>query len=81
MSKSPDCFGSIFPDLSNFEFNSLNNGKVFSFFIKSEGIGVQEKRVDIRYDEWGKCRQCSHYDSCYDFSNAKLAILSAVKNI
>ena len=74
MNDCPECYGTMFPDLSNLAYNKENKGKAFSVLIKSAGIGVQSKNVSVNKVEWQKCQKCSCYRSCFDLCMAKKAL-------
>jgi hypothetical protein len=69
-----DCFGSIYPDLTNIEYNKDMAGTVFSVHIGSFGLAHQAPRLKADMKAWEDCQQCELYQSCFDFSNAKLAM-------
>ena len=68
------CFGTIYPDLARFQFNHELSGKVFRLRIDTLGTGHRDPHLDIEMKEWEDCQGCEVYRSCYDFSNAKLAM-------
>jgi hypothetical protein len=68
------CFGAIYPDLSSRPLNGIFTGKVFK--IRTESLGLMRQRPHVECDmaAWEECQGCEQFRSCYDFSNARLAI-------
>lgn len=62
--KSP-CYGELFPDLSRLNFNRATDGKAFSVFVESIGVGVQRRELHVKREE------CPSFDGCYRLSLAK----------
>jgi hypothetical protein len=75
------CFGKIYPDLSRIEFNKEIAGKVFHLRIGSQGMMHQFPQLKPDLTEWEDCQHCESYRSCFDLSNAKLAIQQVVSRI
>jgi hypothetical protein len=75
------CFGELYPDLSRVEVNKDLVGKVFRVRFVSQGMMRQPPQLNADLVEWEECRECVEYESCYDFSNAKLAMHQALRNI
>lgn len=73
-----DCFGTIYPDFSQFRFGKEIAGKVFRVKIDTLGPGHRDRRVEVDLPQWQTCQQCEEFRSCYDFSNAALATQQAV---
>lgn len=69
-----ECFGNIYPDLTRFEYNKEVVGKVFSVRINSHGLVHERPRLTADLRAWEDCQECELYKSCFDFSNAKLAM-------
>lgn len=69
-----ECFGTIYPDLAPVEYNKDLAGKVFTVRIDSFGLTHQAPRLKADMKAWEDCQACDLYRSCFDFSNAKLAI-------
>lgn len=76
--KMKECFGTIYPDLSKLEINENLAGKVFLLRITSHGTMNQAPHIEADLMEWDNCQHCESYRSCFDFSNAKLAMRLAV---
>lgn len=76
-----NCYGSIFPEMSQFRFGKELDGKVFRLKINTLGPGHRDRSFDADLPQWQACQQCEEFRSCYDFSNAKLAIHQAVSAI
>lgn len=76
-----ECFGKIYPDLSRIEFNKDLAGKVFHLCIGSQGMMHQRPQFETDLAAWEDCQHCELYHSCYDLSNAKLAMRQAVSRI
>jgi hypothetical protein len=68
----PDRYGSLFPDVSQLQFNKPNQGKVASIQIESHGIGIQNRGLSIDQQQWEACLKCDRFDDCYKLSIAKL---------
>lgn len=66
------CFGTIYPDLEQFQFGKPMTGKVFQIQVNSVGPGQRDRKLDIDEDAWEECRQCGDFQNCFDFSTAKL---------
>jgi hypothetical protein len=75
------CFGSIFPDLGQFQLGKPLEGKVFQISVQSLGPGHKERKMEINVDEWEKCRQCADFRNCYEFSMAKLEMQRALREL
>jgi len=76
-----DCFGTIFPDIRNIEYNKKYSGKVFSVTVRHQPIAVKSHEIDVDQGEWQKCFSCDCYQSCYDFSMAKLSFYTTIKSL
>lgn len=74
-----ECFGKIFPDIREFEYNKDYEGEVFSARINFMPIAVQLKEIKSDVEAWHHCFDCEHYQSCYDYSMAKLQFTVAIK--
>ena len=68
------CFGTIYPDPSKLQFNKEIVGKIFRIQVNSVGPGHRDPHLDFDLTEWEECQKCEFYQSCYDFSNAKLVM-------
>jgi hypothetical protein len=66
------CFGTIYPDLNEFQFGSPMSGKVFQICVETMGPGQRDRQLNIDLDAWQECQKCEDFRNCYDFSNAKL---------
>ena len=73
-----ECFGNIYPDLSRVEYNKEIAGKVFSVRIDSHGLAHERPRLRTDLKAWEACQKCELYHSCFDLSNAKLAMRQAL---
>lgn len=67
-----DCFGTIYPDLSQIQFGREIAGKVFRLKIDTVGPFHRERQLEIDVRAWEDCQKCEMYRSCYDFSTGKL---------
>lgn len=76
--EQPDCYGTIFPSLSDRTPNVLHKGKVFGFTVKSFGMMQAGHAVVVDDAAWKECVACPHYRSCYDLSAARFQIEAAV---
>jgi hypothetical protein len=66
------CFGTIYPDLQQFELGKPLAGKVFRITVASQGPGHRDRQLHTDIIAWQDCQQCSDFRNCYDFSNSKL---------
>lgn len=66
------CFGNIYPDLEQFQFGRRLVGKVFQICVDTIGPGQRDRKLTTDTDAWEDCRQCEDFQSCFDFSSAKL---------
>ncbi len=74
----PDCFGTIFPDLSLREYNKPCKGKVFTVRVDQHGLSDARRYTEIDRKEWETCHECSSYISCYDLCMAKISLTHAL---
>jgi hypothetical protein len=49
--------------------------------VDTRGPGHREPHLTVNMEEWEDCQRCELYKSCYDFSNAKLAMQRAIDGI
>jgi hypothetical protein len=75
------CFGAIYPDLSSVGLNKTLAGRVFKVRYNSFGVMPQAPTIECDMARWEECQDCELYRSCFDLSNAKLAIHQAVRRI
>ena len=76
------CYGKIFPLLTALrQINHTVSGKVFAAQIHSDGPMQHEPHLAVKLEEWEDCQQCPEYRSCYELSNAKLAMERALYRI
>ena len=73
-----ECFGEIYPDLSRLEFNQPPVGKVFRVRLGLPGMASPKPQFEVDLAAWEQCQGCEEYQSCFDLSNAKLAMRQAV---
>jgi hypothetical protein len=78
-SASPACYGRMFPDLAQLEYNRPLRGRAFTVEARSLGIGVQGLDVKVEPAAWQACVACPEYRTCYDLSLAKLALYRALR--
>jgi hypothetical protein len=76
-----DCYGTIYPDVTRVPYNEDLVGKVFTVRVNSPGFVHQAPQLKTDVEAWEACRECEEYRSCYDFSNAKLAMRQALRSI
>jgi hypothetical protein len=72
------CFGTIYPDIEQFQFGKPIAGKVFQIRVDSVGPGQRDRKLDIDEEAWEECRQCGDFQNCFDFSTAKLHMQRAL---
>jgi len=73
------CFGAIYPDVSGGMLNGERAGKVFKVRVNCSGMARQVPQLDFDLSAWQECQSCDQYRSCFDLSNAKLAMQRAVR--
>ena len=76
-----ECYGTIFPDMSQFRFGKELPGKVFRLRINTVGPGHRDRHLQVSLEQWQDCQQCELLRSCYDLSNAKLTMQQAAAAI
>ena len=74
-----ECYGKMFPDLSKAVFNRPLEGKVFSIFVERSGMGISDRSLTVKRDEWKQCTTCPSYRECYDLSMATLLLHEAMQ--
>ena len=55
MAQRPDCYGTMFPDLSRVDYNKPLSAKVFEVLVEGHGIGVSSGQITVRPDGWAEC--------------------------
>ena len=75
------CFGTIYPDLEQFQFGRSLVGKVFQISVDTMGPGQRDRKLTIDTDAWEDCRQCEDFQSCFDFSSAKLQMQRVLREL
>lgn len=80
MSTKP-CYGNMLPDFEQLTFNRTEPGQVFSVFVRSFGIGLQEKKIEFHPDGWERCQQCERYAACRDLCMLKLGVHLAMRHV
>jgi len=79
MSESPECFGTILPDILAATANTPAQGKVFVCTEKILGTGARTREIKADLDAWDACRRCPAFVSCHDFCKMKLMLTNAMK--
>jgi len=80
MNTHSDCYGTMFPDFTRLEANKPLASPAFTALVVSHGIGVQDRKLEVKGDGWENCVSCSDYRSCYDLSLAKLLMNTLLVN-
>jgi hypothetical protein len=75
------CFGEIYPDLEKFQFGRPLAGKVFQISVDTMGAGQRDRELTMDIDAWKECRKCEDFQSCYDFSSAKLQMQRLLREL
>jgi sulfatase maturation enzyme AslB (radical SAM superfamily) len=75
------CFGTIYPDLQNFQFGKPLAGKVFQISVDTLGAGHRDRKLEMDVEAWQDCRQCEDFRNCLDFSNAKLQMQEVLRTL
>ena len=76
-----NCFGTLYPDITQLQFGKEIAGKVFRVRIDTLGGGQRDRLIESDLRQWQECQGCEVFRSCYDFSTAKLAVQQAVSGI
>jgi hypothetical protein len=76
-----NCFGTIYPDLAQFQFGKPLAGKVFQICVDSRGSGHRDRKLDIDFNAWQECQQCQDFANCRDFSSAKLEMQRVLREL
>jgi hypothetical protein len=74
------CFGTIYPDLEQFQFGKPLVGKIFQISVDTRGAGHRDRKLAIDVDAWQECRQCEDFQNCLDFSNSKLQMQGVLRS-
>jgi hypothetical protein len=74
MKAKPECYGTMFPDLSKVLSNTPREGKAFTLLVESSGFGITDRHSAVRMEQWDACTECPSYERCYDLSVAKLML-------
>jgi hypothetical protein len=69
-----ECFGTIYPDVTQFQFGKQMDGKVFRLKIDTAGPFQRDRRLEADVEAWEQCQQCEFYRSCFDFSTGQFLI-------
>lgn len=72
------CYGRLMPYFEHLRYNRPGEGKAFSVFVESIGVGTQRGELTFKPDAWDGCVECPEYRACYDLSVAKLVLSSAL---
>jgi hypothetical protein len=75
------CYGTIYPDLEQFQLGKPAAGKVFQISIDSRGPGHRDRKMDVDTEAWQKCSHCEDFPSCYPFSTAKLEMQRVLREL
>jgi hypothetical protein len=78
MPDQPSCFGTIFPNLVQLEYNTPVKGTVFTVLVRSTGMWGQSRTVEVDQDAWQRCQACPSYQACYDLGMATLQLHTAL---
>ena len=76
-----NCFGTIYPDLAQFQFGKPLDGKVFQICVDSRGSGHRDRKLDINLNAWQDCQKCQDFANCRDFSSAKLEMQRVLREL
>lgn len=79
MKTKPECYGTMFPDLSKVTFNTPHEGKAFTLLVESSGMGITNHHSSAKMEQWDACTDCPAYDRCYDLCVAKLLLHMAAQ--
>ena len=74
-----DYYGTIYPDLLKFRFDSDNDGKVFHARINTLGGLARQKQFTADQSAWEDCQKCELFGSCYDLSTASYIAQSGLR--
>ncbi len=79
MNPLPNCYGTMFPDLSVEVFNVPHEGKAFTLTVESSGGAVTGRHTQVKMDEWLACAECPAYRSCYDLCVGRMLLHRAAQ--
>ena len=80
MNAHSDCYGAMFPDFTRLQKNKPLESQAFTALVVSHGIGVQDRKLEVKREGWEKCTACPDYRTCYDLSMARLAMNTVLVN-
>jgi hypothetical protein len=80
MTTKPDCYGTMFPDLTVETFNVPHEGKAFTLSVESSGGAVTERHSTVKMEEWLACTECPAYRSCYDLCVGRMLLHRAAQS-
>ena len=75
---TPECYGTLFPDMLHFQPNRPAVGAAFACSASSCGIGTQSVEMTVDRAGWDHCVACPQYRECYDLSLGKLLLSQAM---
>jgi hypothetical protein len=80
MNTHPECYGAMLPDFTRLQKNKPLESHAFTALVVSHGIGVQDRKLEVKRDGWEKRVACADYRTCYDPIMTKLAMNTVLVN-
>lgn len=75
-----ECYGKMFPNLSDGRRNVPIRGAVFSCEFIKPGPFISSRKIDTDLEQWDRCVACPEFASCYPLSMAKFNLGNAVRS-
>lgn len=79
MQDHKECYGTMFHDSLHFAVNEKMKGKVFDFEQDSLGLGISDRKVSVKIEEWDDCTACEEFEHCYKLCTAKMLLETAMR--
>ena len=78
---APACYGLMFPDVIQLQYNEPNHSKVATIEVQRHGIGIQQRSLSIDQQQWEICLTCGRFEDCYKLSIAKLMMQQTLASL
>ena len=79
MNSERECYGKMFPSITEMAHNKPISGKVFGYEVDYGGQVAQRRCATVNHDTWEQCLKCPDLDGCYRVSAGKMLMELAVK--
>ncbi len=73
-----DCYGKMFPSVTERFDNVMITGKVFGYYVEHPGLMATSRSAFADEKAWRQCVECKDYESCYRLSISKLLLEAAL---